>query len=252
MVHKRIALVWFVILMVTSVFAQGRTYLVAVGVADYSSFPGTASNLRSSTNDARTIVDVYSKNGPVGYSLLLDSDATRSRIVKAITQVFGKAGENDIAIFFFSGHGYPNGICASDGTVDYEVIRSAMAKSKCKNKMMFVDACYAGGFRKSEKKERKKAEALNRQASVMLFLSSRNGETSLESTGLKNGVFTTFLHKGLKGAADRNRDRNITARELYLYVHDEVEKYSSGRQHPVMWGKFSHNMPVMKWPVKKK
>ncbi|MBD5317203.1 MAG: caspase family protein [Bacteroides sp.] len=251
MVHKRIALIWFVILIVTSVFAQERTYLVAVGVADYSSFPGAATNLRSTTNDARTIVDVYSKNGPVGYSLLLNSDATRSRIEKAITQVLGRAGENDIAVFFFSGHGYPNGICASDGPVDFDVIRSAMAKSRCKNKMMFVDACFAGGLRENDKRERQKVEALNRQASVMLFLSSRNDESSLESTGLTNGVFTTFLHKGLKGAADRNRDRIITARELYLYVHEEVEKYSSGQQHPVMWGKFSHNMPVMKWTVKK-
>ena len=81
----------------------------------------------------------------------------------------------------------------------------------------------------------------------MLFLSSRSDETSIERRDMQNGFFTTYLQKGLRGAADVNKDRIITARELFNYVQKNVVSISNDRQHPVMWGKFSDNMPVMKW-----
>lgn len=81
----------------------------------------------------------------------------------------------------------------------------------------------------------------------MLFLSSRNEETSMERPDMQNGFFTTYLQKGLRGSADMNRDRIITSRELFKYVSKNVIDISNGKQHPVMWGKFSNNMVVMKW-----
>ena len=81
----------------------------------------------------------------------------------------------------------------------------------------------------------------------MLFLSSRSNETSIERRDMKNGFFTTYLQKGLRGGADANRDRTITAKELFDYVHKGVTKLSLNKQHPVMWGKFNNNMPVMTW-----
>ena len=81
----------------------------------------------------------------------------------------------------------------------------------------------------------------------MLFLSSRGNETSIERRDMKNGFFTSCLQKGLRGGADANKDRTITARELFNYVSTNVKTLSSDKQHPVMWGKFSDNMTVMKW-----
>ena len=85
----------------------------------------------------------------------------------------------------------------------------------------------------------------------MLFLSSRSNETSIARRDMQNGFFTTYLQKGLRGGADVNRDRIITAKELFNYVHENVVKISKGKQHPVMWGKFSDNMPVRVWTKKK-
>ena len=56
-----------------------------------------------------------------------------------------------------------------------------------------------------------------------------------------------YLQKGLRGNADANRDRTITAKELFDFVSEGVIKISNGKQHPVMWGKFPDNMPVMVW-----
>ena len=137
-------------LLAFSFSANARTYLVSVGIADYSGFPTKINNLSLTTNDAQTIVNLYSKNTSVVYSLLLNEKATKDRIVRAIKKVFNKASKNDIVVFFFSGHGYPGGFCAYDGKIGYGEIRNAMSQSKSKNKMMFVDACRSGGMRVDE------------------------------------------------------------------------------------------------------
>ncbi len=225
---------------------QARVYLVSVGIADYSGYPSKINDLRLPANDADAVVALYSKNTSVDYALLLNGDATKDRIVRAIQKVFGMAGKNDIAVFFFSGHGYAGGFCAYDGKISYGEVRRAMSKSKCKNKMMFVDACRSGGMRVNHSSAQ---SAINesKNANVMLFLSSRNNEISIERRDMENGFFTTFLQRGLKGGADANHDRVITARELYDFVHDGVAQISDGMQHPVMWGNFNRDMPVMKW-----
>lgn len=226
--------------------ANGRVYLVSVGIADYSGFPSKLNSLRLPPNDAKAIANLYAKNTSVDYALLLDKKATKQRIVKAMKKVFGQAGENDIVVFFFSGHGYPGGFCAADGNISYSEMRNAMAQSKSRNKMMMVDACRSGGMR-VEGNTSQHAESSAKKANVMLFLSSRTTENSIERSNMTNGFFTTYLQKGLRGNADANKDRTITAKELYDFVHNGVSQISGGKQHPVMWGKFSSEMPVMKW-----
>lgn len=234
------------LLLTLSFGANARTYLVSVGIADYSGFPTKVNSLRLTTKDAQTIVDLYSKNSSVDYSILLNEKATKDRIVRAIKKVFKRATEDDIVVFFFSGHGYPGGFCAYDGNIGYDEIRKAMSGSKSKNKMMFVDACRSGGMRVDDTSAQGAITAA-KNANVMLFLSSRNDENSIERRDMQNGFFTTYLQRGLKGNADSNRNRIITAKELFDFVHSGVSSISGGKQHPVMWGNFDDNMVVMKW-----
>lgn len=222
-----------------------KTYLVSVGISDY---PGDTRDLGLPINDAKTIVWLYSKNTDVEYQQLLDSVATKQAIIGAIQTLFSKAVADDIVVFFFSGHGNSGGFCAYDADMSYAEIRKAMAVSKCNNKMIFADACFSGLLRENKGKSTVQSEA--KKSNVMLFLSSRSNETSLERSDMKNGLFTNFLQKGLRGNADFNRDRVITAKELFNFVSKRVarEAASSKRdQHPVMWGKFDDSMPVMKW-----
>lgn len=235
-----------VILLSSCVIANARTYLVSVGIADYSGYPYKINNLNLTTKDAQTIVDLYSRNTSVDYTLLLNEKATKNRIIRAMKKVYSKAKENDIVVFFFSGHGYPGGFCAYDGNVNYSEIRTVMSKNRSRNKMMFIDACRSGGMRVDEASEQHAITAA-KNANIMLFLSSRNNENSIERNGMSNGFFTHYLQKGLRGNADVNRNRIITAKELYTFVHNGVVQLSKGMQHPVMWGNFSDNMIVMKW-----
>lgn len=240
---KTILLILAALLLLPAAKAEAKIYLVAVGVSDY---PGTKMDLALPAKDAQTIAWLYSKNTKVKYSLLLNSDATNKKIKAAMKKVYKEAKANDIVVFFFSGHGYPGGFCAYDGNFDYSVVRSGMAATKCKNKMIFADACFSGKIRTGGRTSQSSVSAA-KKANVMLFLSSRSNETSLERPGMANGFFTTYLQKGLRGGADVNRDRTITAKELYDYVHTGVSRMSGNRQHPVMWGNFANTMPVMKW-----
>ena len=224
--------------------AEAKTYLVSAGIADY---PGEQNDLRLPANDARTMVWLYSKNTDVEYYQLLNSSATKSAIVDAIRNLFSKAAANDIVVFFFSGHGYPGGFCAYDDRLSYSEIRRAMASSRSMHKMIFADACFSGKLREGRTAASSSAFNAAKRANVMLFLSSRSNETSIERPDMENGFFTTYLQKGLRGNADANRDRTITAKELFNFVSKGVASLSGGRQHPVMWGKFNDDMPVMRW-----
>lgn len=222
---------------------SAKVYLVSAGISDY---PGTANDLTLPANDAKTITWLYSKNSDVEYKQLIDNRATSANILHALRTVFSKVSVNDIVVFFFSGHGYPGGFVAYDERLSYAEIRKAMAHSKSKNKMIFADACYSGKIR-TPGKSSNSAVAEAKKANVLLFLSSRSNEVSIERKNMTNGFFTTYLQKGLRGGADVNQDRTITAKELFNYVHKGVVKLSNNKQHPVMWGKFLDNMPVMIW-----
>lgn len=229
------------ILFSLTVSANAKTYLVAVGVSDY---PGNNRDLRLPANDAATVQYIYSKNSNAESVLLTNSDATKSVVLSKLRSTFAKATENDIIVFFFSGHGSKGSFCAYDVQIPYSEIRKAMASSKAKNKMIFADACFSGKMRQGRKNT---AEQSFNNYNIMLFLSSRGNETSIERRDMKNGFFTSCLQKGLRGGADANKDRTITAKELFNYVSTNVKILSNDKQHPVMWGKFSDNMPVMKW-----
>ena len=247
MMHKIIKSLISVFLLTSATFLQAKVYLVSVGITDY---PGTYMDLSLPAKDAETITWLYSKNTSVEYNQLLNEQATIQNITSSIRRTFAKANTNDIVVLFFSGHGYPGGFVAYDGQLTYTQVRKAMATSKCKNKMIFADACFSGKIRTNGRSSQSSVQAA-KKANVMLFLSSRSNETSIERRGMQNGFFTTYLQKGLRGGADANRDRIITAKELYDYVHKGVIDISHDKQHPVMWGKFSDNMPVMTWPKMK-
>lgn len=226
---------------------SGKVYLVSVGISDY---PGD-NDLRLPVNDANVITWIYEKNADLKYCKLLNKQATKQNILAAMRQVYRNAQKNDVVVFYFSGHGSGsrNGLQAYNGELTYAEIRETMSKSKCLNKTMFIDACYAGNLRSQNNDEAttQAADSLSRTANVMLFLSSRGNETSGEVSTWKNGIFTTYLQKGMRGDADTNKDRIITAREIFEYVNPKVVKLTGKLQHPVMWGNFPDDMPVMIW-----
>ena len=225
--------------------AQKKIYIVATGIADY---PGTSMDLSLCANDAATIKWVFKKNKKASTVLLTNSQVTKSAVLNALRQQFSKATKDDAILFFYSGHGAPGKLVFYDGQIDYKDIKDIMAKSKARSKMIFADACFSGKMRNEQRTQHNTSVPANlRNTEVMFFLSSRSDETSIERRDMKNGFFTAYLQRGLRGGADANRDRTITALELFNFVSKGVKKISNDKQHPVMWGKFDNNMPVISW-----
>ena len=225
--------------------AQKKIYIVATGIADY---PGTSMDLSLCANDAATIKWVFEKNKKASTVLLTNSQVTKSAVLSALRQQFSKATKDDAILFFYSGHGAPGKLVFYDGQIDYQDIKDIMAKSKARSKMIFADACFSGKMRNEQRTQHNTSVPANlRNTEVMFFLSSRSDETSIERRDMKNGFFTAYLQRGLRGGADANRDRTITALELFNFVSKGVRKISNDKQHPVMWGKFDNNMPVISW-----
>lgn len=225
---------------------QAETYVVVAGVAKYKNL----SSLTLCEKDAKAVAELYKKK--TNYVVLLTGKyADKSTIIKYLKSQFAAAKPDDMVVFFFSGHGYQGGICpydmdnsdASTG-LSYKEIQAIMRSCKAKRKIIIADACFSGGLRQSPSSGSSDSYP---SADVLLFLSSRTGETSIESRNMANGMFTTYLLRGLRGGADANRDRRITAKELFKFVNSGVKERTEQRQHPVMWGNFDDNFTVMDW-----
>lgn len=214
-------------------------YLLSVGIADY---PGTWHDLNLPGNDAKAIASLYKTCNKAHTVLLLDENATRENIITEAKSLFSKARKQDVIIFFFSGHGSYGCFCAYDENLWYSEIRSVFASSKATSKIIFADACHSGGMRQGGHTGRH-----NLGSDVMLFLSSRDDEYSIESSNMENGYFTSCLVRCLKGGADTNKNKIITAKELFKGVRKGVIRLSQDKQHPVMWGNFNDNMPIIDW-----
>ena len=232
---KRLLLAW---MMLCAISLQAKTYLVCVGIADY---PGTKNDLRISDNDAKTIAKVLLATKDASVKVLTNEEATQSALLSTMHTLFEDAQSDDAVVLYFSGHGTPGALACHDGLLTYHHIFKMLKGCKANKKMIIADACFSGKMRTT----RQQTSSYNSQ-NVMLFLSSRTNETSQE-TKFKNSLFTIFLERGLRGGADKNRDRQITARELYDFVHKGVIEASGNKQHPVMWGKFDNNMTIIKW-----
>ena len=227
-----------VLLLICSLQLQAKVYLLSVGIADY---PGKENDLRISDNDAKTIAKVFQATKDASVKVLTNEDATQSELLSTMHTLFEEALSDDAVVLYFSGHGTPGALACHDGLLTYQHIFKMLKGCKANKKMIIADACFSGKMRTT----RQQSNNYNSQ-NIMLFLSSRTNETSQE-TKFKNSLFTIFLERGLRGGADKNRDRQITAREIYDFVHKGVTDASSNKQHPVMWGKFDNNMTFIKW-----
>ena len=215
-----------------------KTYIVCVGLRDY---PGFANDLQVSDQDATYIAELYRRNGNAEVVCIKNRNATASNVIGTMRRMYAVAGPDDTVILFFSGHGERGVFRCYDRPIPYSTITECMKLGNSKKRFVIADACMSGSMRNNRRTQR-----LN-DISVMFFLSSRNTEPSRELYGMRNSVFTNFLYYGLKGYADTNKDRMVTAKEFFTYVSNNVINITNRRQHPVMWGNFNDNMVIMRW-----
>ncbi len=225
------------------IFSHAETYVVCVGVANYQNIE----SLLLPEKDAKCMAKMY-RTHTNNVVLITGKYATHATVVKALRDQFQRAKKEDCIVFFFSGHGYLGGFCPYDmgdlynNGLTFKEIYKIFEESQASHKIIFADACYSGSLRRGNRTTKP-----DTSSDVLLFLSSRSNESSIETPKLKNGFFTAYLERGLRGGADSNKDKMITAKELFRFVSNGVKKVSNGRQHPVMWGSFNDNFVLLDW-----
>ena len=233
-----------------------KVWAVVVGVAAYDHMPA----LRYTDDDAyRFYAFLKSIEGGAlpdqQVRLLIDEDATRENILSALEEVFSMAEKQDLVVFYFSGHGLngsflPINFDGFNNKIGHDEIADLFNKCRARNKLCLADACHSGSLfaMRSTGEEpilTQYYQTLAKSISgTALLMSSKSDETSLESSGLRQGVFSHFLIRGLKGEADKNKDKLVTLQELYDFIYQNVRAYTGNRQSPVIKGTFDPMMPV--------
>ncbi|MFT5765001.1 MAG: hypothetical protein ACI8X3_002437, partial [Saprospiraceae bacterium] len=232
-----------------------KVWAVVVGVASYKHMP----SLQYTDDDAyRMYAFLKSPEGGAlkdeQIKILVDDAATKDNILFAMDEIFRNAGPNDLVMMYYSGHGLKGSFLPIDfdGTNNkllHTEISGILNRSKAKYKLFIADACHSGSMF-SEKGAidnvlRSYYTSLAKAApGTALILSSKSGETSLESSGLRQGVFSHFLLRGLKGEADTDYNNIVNVKELYEYISKNVKVYTAQQQSPVIEGDYDSNMTV--------
>ncbi|NJK86587.1 MAG: hypothetical protein HC906_12080 [Bacteroidales bacterium] len=127
-----------------------------------------------------------------------------------------------------------------------------LEKLEARTITIFLDACFSGASRKSDKIQPENLVAMKgirvkpklnqpwqNNPNFSVISSSGADETSLALDASQTGLFTYYLCAGLRGLADENQDRAITLGEIYRYVKEQVtdtSKKISGIQTPEFHG----------------
>ncbi|MBK7406909.1 MAG: caspase family protein [Saprospirales bacterium] len=233
-----------------------KVWAVVVGVSAYNHMP----TLRYTDDDAyRMYAFLKSPEGGAlpddQIRILIDEDATKDEIKMAMENTFSKAGKNDLVLLYFSGHGLKGAFLPIDfdgynNKLEHDEINAILANSPAKYKLLIADACHSGSLLAMKGGEVKGimenyySTLAQAEPGTALIMSSKSEETSLESSGLRQGVFSHFLIRGLKGEADADRNRVVSVQELFDYVTENVKKYTGNRQSPVIKGDYDPNMTI--------
>lgn len=189
-------------------------------------------------NDAysiKTVLDRHS-DGTKNFDVSLEtstgknSSITRKELKNKVEELF--KDKNDIALFYFSGHGYIESTggylitseCSDgdDGLPMNELLQIAN-NSPARNKIIILDCCHAGIVGNLAPNEDK---AMLTEGITILTASSAN-QYAIEENG--SGVFTTLFVDAMNGSAS-NLVGDITPGSIYAHIDQSL---GSWEQRPI-------------------
>ena len=188
-----------------------------VGIDNYPTCP-----LSSCVKDANDVATLLRKNadGSPNFSVRIEENvSTKGQLKSMIEQCF--EGNDDVALFYFSGHGYIDSIggyiVTPDATSnDYGVslleVLTMANNSNCKNKIIVLDSCYSG-YLGNIPTVGQNTTIINE--GVTILTASRKTEPAVESN--EHGLFTELLIEALSGGA-ADITGNITPGGIYSYI----------------------------------
>lgn len=195
-----------------------RIHMTSIGVGDYKTvlFPP----LMGPPNDARDMADLFGlpdlfgkawKNQP---TLLLDQAVTEESLYGRVASLKDDVGKNDLAAFYFSGHGVAVDstfcfILADGSRLDMNRFADACAELQC-HILFVIDACYSGLMTGGP------------WQNIAILASSDKETKSVDSRDhYSRSIFTDSLIQEVMDGI--NHRKSLTFDNLYERLQDRIE-----------------------------
>jgi len=227
---------------------------VFIGIDRYNP---PVSRLSCAKADAQALSALFEDTLGGECTILLNADATRSRIVDEL-EGLKQAGPDDLVIVSFSGHGtddhrlVPIDVDVNElpeSCISLDELAVLLDAVPSRQMLVFLDCCFAGGFggsrvfaptsTRSMVEDRSALVALARGNGRLVLTASGAGEPALETAATGHGIFTYHLLAGLQASGGIGSDGRISLLQLIDYVtRNVVEEAMRLRvvQTPTMYG----------------
>lgn len=201
---------------------------LVVGINNY------ASPLYGCVNDATEMADLLriDGNGDRNFDVRLElNTATRGKLRGLISELF--SGDSEIALLYYSGHGYADHTGGYLVTPDHKIndvgvsmdeIVTIANSSPARNKVIILDCCYSGNMGNPSTSAMQYTQI---REGVTILTACRSSEVAMEIRG--HGIFTRLLMDALKGGA-ANITGHITPGSIYAYIDQALGAW---QQRPV-------------------
>lgn len=223
-----------------------------VGVSHYKS-PKIGDVLGCAGNAEELFQRLSPTWGDEHIKLLLDSEASKSEIQVAVEWLVSNEDTDDTVLFYFAGHGDPDGYIAPYDAyyartwISSDELSRWLYSLESKRVVIILDTCYAGQYETD----------LSGSGRVVL-MSSGADEYSYSSSWGEYSTFTYYLLEALSefSSADANRDYELSAEELFQYaepetVSENTDIYADGEfqegemQHPVLSDDYAGELSLL-------
>ena len=215
-----------------SAMAQGRRLALVVGNDAYRA----QSALRNAVNDARAVASAL---GEVGFAVTRVENADRSRLTSALSSFAGSLRGDDVALFYFAGHGVQvdgvNYLMPTDyaGQTSAALRFDAVSASDVQEMlgparvaMLVFDACRNNPYRGVRGGT---GLAPMEARGTLVAYAAGAGEVAADSApGSSNGLFTSKFVEALRAPG-------LTATALFRQVRRDVYEASNSEQWPAVY-----------------
>jgi hypothetical protein len=247
MIRRISSLAWIIGTVAVSASARAtpppmRRVAVVVGANDPP--PGRPA-LRYARDDATELAAVLEQVGgfaPPDVLVLLDphpGDLLKT-LDDARTAMSRTQGDT-LFVFYYSGHSDGQALFPHGEPVALADLRTRIEGLGARIRVGILDTCRGGSWTQSKGLSvgppLSTADLLNLDTEGTALVSSSSGvEDAHEADTVRGSFFTHYLAAGLRGAADRERDGNVTLQEAFDYARDrtvrDTARLASAPQHP--------------------
>lgn len=161
--------------------------------------------------------------------------------MKLIRQRLARQNQQGIFLFYYSGHAQQSHFQLGSEKLPFREVLRFVKSLPVKVKLLLVDSCYSGRLLRAKGPKRLSTiqwappQTVSTKGLAILTSSGENSR-SYESDKIQGSLFTSSLLAGLRGAADKDLDQQVSLSELHHYVYQQTLNRSletlSGVQRP--------------------